>query len=131
MLFLHMNAYYVYGPKSARAVVELELAIRRGPSTHPRVGLRRSLQSRIDFDKPSGRRDHVGLYLKEGAEVAVPPQLVEVSERVKQGQSPSVSVREFISWFWGSKRRGSFVVMAIRDALAEVKITTSPDFNET
>jgi CBS domain-containing protein len=61
----------------------------------------------------------------------VPQQLADISARVKQGQTPSLSVREFISWFWGSKRRGSFIVSAIREALAEVKLTTAPDFDAT
>jgi len=61
----------------------------------------------------------------------VPEQLVEVVTRVKQGQTPSSTVREFISWFWGSKRRGSFIVSVIRDSLGEVKLRTSPDFDAT
>jgi CBS domain-containing protein len=61
----------------------------------------------------------------------VPDQLAEVAQRVKQGQTPSASVREFISWFWGSKRRGSFTVVLIRAALAELKLKTSPDFDAT
>jgi CBS domain-containing protein len=61
----------------------------------------------------------------------VPAQLTDVAERVKQGQSPSATVREFISWFWGSKRRGSFIVSIIRSSLAETKLKTSPDFDAT
>jgi CBS domain-containing protein len=61
----------------------------------------------------------------------VPERLAEVATRVKQGQTPSATVREFISWFWSSKRRGSFIVSIIRMALAEVKLKTSPDFDAT
>ena len=61
----------------------------------------------------------------------IPPPLLDVAEKVKQGQAPSHSVREFISWFWGSKRRGSFVVSIIRQALGEVQLRTSPDFDAT
>jgi CBS domain-containing protein len=61
----------------------------------------------------------------------VPRQLIEVAERVRQGQNPSTTVRDFISWFWESKRRGSFTVELIRMALAEVKLRTHPDFNAT
>jgi predicted transcriptional regulator len=61
----------------------------------------------------------------------VPKQLVEAAATVKQGQTPSVTVRNFISWFWGSKRRGSFIVSVIRDALNETQLRTAPDFDAT
>jgi len=60
-----------------------------------------------------------------------PEQLLEVAERVKQGQTPTATVREFVSWFWGYRRRSDFIVSAIRRALAATKLTTSPDFNAT
>ena len=64
--------------------------------------------------------------------MAYPPeQLVEVAERVKLGQTPSTTVREFISWFWGYKRRSYYAVSAIRKALDQTNLTTSPDFNAT
>ncbi len=52
-------------------------------------------------------------------------------DKVKQGHQPISSVREFISWFWGSKRRGSFTVYLIRQALADVGLKTMPDFDAT
>lgn len=61
----------------------------------------------------------------------VPPQLTEMVDKVKQGHQPASSVREFISWFWGSKRRGSFTVYLIRQALADVGLKTMPDFDAT
>jgi predicted transcriptional regulator len=43
------------------------------------------------------------------------------------GESPSVSVREFLSWF-GARRRGFWIVREIREALAAANLRTIPDF---
>jgi CBS domain-containing protein len=44
---------------------------------------------------------------------------------------PPITVRAFLTWFWGSQRRGRFIVSYIRDRLAETDLTTVPDFEST
>jgi len=61
----------------------------------------------------------------------VPESLKEVAKQVQRGEKPSATVRTLLSWFWGSQRRGAFIVSAIRTALVEVSLKTSPDFNLT
>jgi CBS domain-containing protein len=61
----------------------------------------------------------------------VPQELLEIAQKVKLGQTPTCSVRSLLSWFWGAKRRGSFIVLAIRTALWETHLTTVPDFDAT
>lgn len=58
----------------------------------------------------------------------VPDELREVAEQVKQGKRPAVSVRTLLSWF-GSRRRGHWVVRMIRNALTATALETQPDFN--
>jgi len=66
-----------------------------------------------------------------GGLMYIPDELKEIAARVAQGQKPTATVRVFISWFWGSKRRGSFIVQIIRDALAATNLITAPDFDAT
>ena len=61
----------------------------------------------------------------------VPEPLQEIAAKVTQGQQPTTTVRVFLSWFWGAQRRGSFIKLAMRDALAATKLRTLPDFDET
>jgi hypothetical protein len=61
----------------------------------------------------------------------VPEKLKEVANRLGQGEQPTATVRELLSWFWSSQRRGQFIVFAIRSALHELSIQTVPDFNLT
>jgi predicted transcriptional regulator len=41
------------------------------------------------------------------------------------------TVRTLIQWFWGSRRRGKWVVQAIRDALNKLNLKTDPDYEWT
>src|SRR5277367_1624014 len=61
----------------------------------------------------------------------VPEPLKEIARQVERGERPSVTVRTLLSWFWGSQRRGQFIVFAIRAALEELVLQTVPDFNLT
>ena len=59
----------------------------------------------------------------------VPEQLKRVAEKVHAGGTPEpVTVRTLLSWF-GSQRRGRFVVEWIRSGLAEAGLVTNPDFD--
>jgi predicted transcriptional regulator len=46
---------------------------------------------------------------------------------LEKGNQPSVPVRELLRWF-GAKRRGSYIVEKVRQALKEAKLATVPDF---
>lgn len=60
----------------------------------------------------------------------IPEKLKEIKKRLDKGESvDKISVRTFISWFWGSQRRGWWVVYSIRKALEEMHLETYPDFN--
>ncbi len=60
----------------------------------------------------------------------IPDKLNEIKERLDKGENVDrVSVRTFVSWFWGSQRRGWWVVKSIRTALTELQLETFPDFN--
>ena len=60
----------------------------------------------------------------------VPERLKEVSAKLdKKEKVDPISVRTFLSWFWRSQRRGWFVVKSIREALADQKLETFPDFS--
>jgi CBS domain-containing protein len=55
--------------------------------------------------------------------------LVEAAEAAMNGKPlHSVTVRKLLSWF-GSQRRGSFIVWYIRHSLDKLGVTTDPDFN--
>jgi CBS domain-containing protein len=53
--------------------------------------------------------------------------LIATSLRSGQVQSPTPTVREFLTWF-GAMRRGEFIVRDIRAKLAAAQLTTEPDF---
>lgn len=58
-------------------------------------------------------------------------RLKEISEQITKGQQPEpIAVRELLRWF-GSERRGSFVVDWIRGALSNANLATVPDFEGT
>jgi CBS domain-containing protein len=56
-------------------------------------------------------------------------ELEEIAKRVAEGQRPTITVRTLLSWFSGSKRRGSRIVAVIREALDALNLDTVPDFN--
>lgn len=59
---------------------------------------------------------------------SIPPkELKGAAERVRNGERPSIKVRDFLSWF-GHERRGWRVVSRIRGALEAVELRTVPDF---
>ena len=60
-----------------------------------------------------------------------PSRIRQIAEQLKGGQKPpSITVRELLSWF-GSYRRGSFIVDWIRSTLTASGLATSPDFEGT
>ncbi len=61
----------------------------------------------------------------------VPAQLREIANQVAQDENPSFTVRELLSWFYGSQRRGRWIVSVIRDAFDELNLMTEPDFDAT
>jgi predicted transcriptional regulator len=61
----------------------------------------------------------------------VPEDLRTIARQVEQGERPTATVRTLLSWFWGSRRRGNFIVTSIRLALKELGLRTEPDFNYT
>jgi predicted transcriptional regulator len=63
--------------------------------------------------------------------VRIPPELYNVAKQVGQAQRPVVTVRVLLSWFWGSKRRGRWIVSVIREALDKLNLSTEPDFDST
>jgi CBS domain-containing protein len=69
----------------------------------------------------------------EVLEISTPPEqeyvdkLQEVRRQLDSGLSPSITVRQFLSWF-GYARRGHVVVRQIRDALNDAELHTDPDF---
>lgn len=59
----------------------------------------------------------------------VPPPLQRVAQQIKEGGTPEpVTVRTLLGWF-GSYRRGRFVVEWIRSGLDAVGLVTVPDFD--
>ena len=55
-------------------------------------------------------------------------KLSEIARQIRDDEiCPQETVRNFLSWF-NQKRRGYVVVSAIRQALAEAKLSTDPDF---
>ena len=56
-------------------------------------------------------------------------RLTEIARALKAGESVQVvTVRTFLSWFWGAQRRGHWIVSYIRDLLEEAGLRTEPDF---
>jgi CBS domain-containing protein len=61
----------------------------------------------------------------------IPEQLQQVAEQLKtDGRAPPETVRTLLTWF-GQKRRGRWVVNAIRAALRKLRLRTDPDFEST
>ena len=59
-------------------------------------------------------------------------RLLEIARALKNGEpAPTVTVRAFLSWFFGSQRRGRWVVSYIRDGLDKAGLRTVPDFEST
>lgn len=59
-----------------------------------------------------------------------PEELIRISDALGEGRSVNpVTVREFLSWF-DARRRRVGVVAKIRSVLAELELTTVPDFEE-
>lgn len=59
-------------------------------------------------------------------------RLAEIASALQAGEaSPPLTVRSFLRWFFGSQRRGSWIVWYIRNALDEAGLTTEPDFEST
>lgn len=57
--------------------------------------------------------------------------LKKIATDLREGKdAPSLSTREFLSWF-DAERRGSYIVWRIREALKEAEIFTVPDFEST
>ena len=55
-------------------------------------------------------------------------RLPQIVQQLRDGNAaPSVTVREFLSWF-GAQRRGYWIVSRIRDALTHSGLQTDPDF---
>lgn len=55
-------------------------------------------------------------------------RLTKAAQQLRDGYGvPSVTVREFLSWF-GAQRRGYWIVLSIREALDRNKLRTDPDF---
>ncbi len=60
----------------------------------------------------------------------LPEKLIEINKRLDKNEKVDpVSVRTLLNWFWGSQRRGWWVVKTIESALAELEMETFPDFN--
>lgn len=57
-----------------------------------------------------------------------PKELHDIAMQVQQGQQPSVTVRNLLSWFH-AQRRGTWIVSEIQNALRELKLRTIPDFS--
>lgn len=59
----------------------------------------------------------------------IPEKLAELAKKVHESDAqPQETVRTLLTWF-GAKRRGFYVVIAIREALESAKLVTSPDFS--
>lgn len=55
-------------------------------------------------------------------------RLAQIAQQLRERETaPSVSVREFLSWF-GAQRRGYWIVSGIREALSHSGLQTDPDF---
>jgi CBS domain-containing protein len=56
-------------------------------------------------------------------------RLADIARTLRDGESsPVVSVRSFLGWFFGSQRRGHWIVSYIRGLLDETSLRTEPDF---
>ncbi len=61
----------------------------------------------------------------------IPQQLENISKQIAAGERPRVTVRTLLSWFFGSQRRGHWIVSVIREALNALNLKTDPDFDWT
>jgi predicted transcriptional regulator len=62
-------------------------------------------------------------------EVKPEERLAEIARRLRSGESaPVTTVRIFLSWFFGTQRRGHWIVSYIRRALDQAGLRTEPDF---
>lgn len=60
----------------------------------------------------------------------IPEKLKAVKAKIGNGEKVEpISVRTFLSWYWGSQRRGWWIVKVIRESLAEAGLETFPDFS--
>lgn len=59
----------------------------------------------------------------------IPQPLADIATQVQEGQTPLIAVRTLLSWFYGSQRRGRWIVSIIREALDELNLKTDPDFD--
>ncbi len=60
----------------------------------------------------------------------IPDQLKSIKERIDKNEKiEPISVRTFVSWYWGYQRRSYWIVKQIKASLKEVKLETFPDFN--
>ena len=58
----------------------------------------------------------------------VPIKLREIARQVHENKAEAhETVRNILAWF-GAKRRGLYVVNSIQKALADLELTTEPDF---
>jgi CBS domain-containing protein len=56
-------------------------------------------------------------------------RLLDIARSLSAGGSaPTLTVRAFLSWFWGSQRRGRWIVSYIRGCLRKANLSTVPDF---
>lgn len=61
----------------------------------------------------------------------IPDELVSIAKTIASGGTPpQETVRDLLSWF-GAKRRGPWIVRAVRQALRDTSLTTEPDFEST
>ena len=59
-------------------------------------------------------------------------RLLSIATALRNGESvPPVTVRTFLDWFFGTQRRGRWIVGYIRDQLDELGLRTVPDFEST
>src|SRR5262249_10908577 len=59
-------------------------------------------------------------------------RLSEIARALKSSDTvPAVRVRSFLGWFFGTQRRGRWIVSYIRERLDEAGLRTVPDFEST
>lgn len=57
-------------------------------------------------------------------------KLKEIKAKLDKGEKAEpMTVRNFLKWYWGSQRRGWWVVKTIRESLEKHGLETFPDFN--
>lgn len=59
-------------------------------------------------------------------------RLYDIARALNSGETvPPTTVRTFLSWFWGTQRRGRWIVSHIRQELERAGLVTVPDFEST